>query len=215
MTLSLDGVGIVPVLTAPTVSAALVAGRALARGGITCVETTLRTAAGLEALAALARETDLLVGAGTVLSRRQVDEVAAAGARFVVSPGFDEDVVDATLDAGMVSLPGVATATEIQWAVAAGVDTVKFFPADRLGGLDTIRALAAPFTGVRFVPSGGVSDRNAAEYLAYPAIAAVSGSWIVPNDAVAAEDGDRIERLTAAAVAALVASDLPAPRRAA
>lgn len=213
MTASLDGVGIVPVLTAPTVSAALVAGRALARAGVTCVEMTLRTAAGLESLAALARETELFVGAGTVLSRRQVDEVAAAGARFVVSPGFDQEVVDATRDAGMVSLPGVATATEIQRAVAAGIDTLKFFPADRLGGLDTIRALAAPFTGVRFVPSGGVSDRNAAEYLAHPAIAAVSGSWIVPNDAVASEDGDRIESLTAAAVAALVASGLPAPRR--
>ncbi len=213
MTVSLDGVGIVPVLTAPTVSAALVAGRALARGGVTCVEMTLRTAAGLESLGALARATDLLVGAGTVLSRHQVEAVAAAGARFVVSPGFDEDVVDATRSASMVPLPGVATATEVQRAVAAGVDTLKFFPADRLGGLDTIRALAAPFTGVRFVPSGGVSDRNAAEYLTHPAIAAVSGSWIVPNDAVAAEDGDRIERLTAAAVAALAASGLPAPRR--
>ncbi|WAC70299.1 bifunctional 4-hydroxy-2-oxoglutarate aldolase/2-dehydro-3-deoxy-phosphogluconate aldolase [Microbacterium sp. SL75] len=213
MTLTLDGVGIVPVLTAPTVSAAVAAGRALARGGITCVEMTLRTAAGLEAIAALSRETDLLVGAGTVLSRSQVEAVAAAGARFVVSPGFDQDVVDATRAAGMASLPGVATATEIQRAVAAGIDTLKFFPADRLGGLATIRALAAPFTGVRFVPSGGVGDGNAAEYLAHPAIAAVSGSWIVPNDAVAAEDVDRIESLTAAAVAALVASGLPAPRR--
>nr|WP_154924123.1 bifunctional 4-hydroxy-2-oxoglutarate aldolase/2-dehydro-3-deoxy-phosphogluconate aldolase [Microbacterium testaceum] len=213
MTVSLDGVGIVPVLTAPTVSAALVAGRALARGGVTCVEMTLRTAAGLESLAALARETELLVGAGTVLSRAQVEAVADAGARFVVSPGFDEGVVDATRAAGMTSLPGVATASEIQRAVVAGIDTLKFFPADRLGGLGTIRALAAPFAGVRFVPSGGVSDRNAAEYLAHPAIAAVSGSWIVPNDAVAAEDGDRIECLTAAAVAALVASGLPAPRR--
>lgn len=213
MTVSLDGVGIVPVLTAPTVSAALVAGRALARGGVTCVEMTLRTAAGLESLAALARETELLVGAGTVLSRAQVEAVADAGARFVVSPGFDEGVVDATRAAGMTSLPGVATASEIQRAVVAGIDTLKFFPADRLGGLGTIRALAAPFAGVRFVPSGGVSDRNAAEYLAHPAIAAVSGSWIVPNDAVATEDGDRIECLTAAAVAALVASGLPAPRR--
>lgn len=213
MTTGLDGVGIVPVLTAPTVEAAVVAGRALERGGITCVEMTLRTAAGLEAIAALSRETDLLVGTGTVLSRSQVGVVAAAGARFVVSPGFDEDVVDATRAAGMVSLPGVATATEIQRALAAGIDTLKFFPADRLGGLSTIHALAAPFTGVRFVPSGGVSDGNAAEYLAHPAIAAVSGSWIVPNDAVAAEDGDRIESLTTAAVAALVASGLPAPRR--
>ncbi|WP_136588124.1 MULTISPECIES: bifunctional 4-hydroxy-2-oxoglutarate aldolase/2-dehydro-3-deoxy-phosphogluconate aldolase [Actinomycetes] len=210
---SIDGVVIVPVLTAPTVSAALVAGRALARGGITCVEVTLRTAAGLESLAVLARETNLLVGAGTVLSRGQVEAVAAADARFVVSPGFDDDVVNATRSAGMISLPGVATATEIQRAVAAGVETLKFFPADRLGGLDTIRALAAPFTGVRFVPSGGINNRNAAEYLTHPAIAAVSGSWVVPADAVAAEDGESIERIAAAAVATLEASGLPTPRR--
>lgn len=213
MTITLDGVGIVAVLTVPTAAAARVAGHALSRGGVTCVEVTLRTDAGLDALAMLTRETDLLVGAGTVVSRDQVEAVAAAGARFVVSPGFDHDVVDATRTAGMLPLPGVATATEVQRALSAGLDTVKFFPADRLGGLDTIRALAAPFAGLRFVPSGGVTDRNAAEYLSHPAVAAVSGSWIVPIDAVGAEDGDRLESLAAAAVAALTASGIPAPRR--
>lgn len=209
----IDGVGIVPVLTAATVSAAVAAGRALQRGGIVCVEMTLRTPVGIEAIAALSDETDLLVGAGTVLSRAEVEAVARAGARFVVSPGLDARVVDETRAAGMEALPGVATATEIQQALALGVDTVKFFPADRLGGLETIRPLAAPFTGVRFVPSGGVSDANAAEYLAHPAIAAVSGSWVVPASAVAAEDAARIERAASDAVAALMASGIPAPRR--
>lgn len=213
MTGVLDGVGIVPVLTAETVSAAVTAGRALQRGGIVCVEMTLRTPIGIEAIAALSRETDLLVGAGTVLSRRDVDAVAEAGARFVVSPGLDPEVVESTRSAGMVSLPGVATATEIQRALSLGVETLKFFPADRLGGLDTIRALAAPFVGVRFVPSGGVGDANAAAYLSHPAIAAVSGSWVVPSRAVAAEDAESVERASSAAVAALVASGIPAPRR--
>lgn len=212
MTVSLDGVGIVPVLVAPTVESAVAAGLALQRGGITCVEVTLRTDAGISAIAELARETDLWVGAGTVLSRGDVEAVAAAGARFVVSPGLDDDVVHATREAGLVPLPGVATATEIQRALALGLETLKFFPADRLGGLGTIRALSGPFAGVQFVPSGGVSDANVAEYLAHPAIAAVSGSWVVPVSAVARGDTDTIERAAASAVAAIAAAGLPAPR---
>lgn len=207
----LHGLGIVPVLVAPTVRSAVTAGQALQRAGIVCVEVTLRTAAGVESIAALSRETDLLVGAGTVLSRADVDAVAAAGARFIVSPGLDEDVVAATRENDLLPLPGVATATEIQRALALGLDTLKFFPADRLGGLGTISALAGPFRNVGFVPSGGISDANVAEYLAHPAIAAVSGSWVVPSAAVAAEDGDTVERAAASAVAAITAAGLPAP----
>lgn len=214
MTSVLDGVQIVTVLTAPSVSAALVAGHALERAGITCVEVTLRTDAGRDAIAALSRETGLIVGGGTVLTAAEVAAVSAAGARFVVSPGLDEEVVEATRAAGLASLPGVATATELQRALRLGIDTVKFFPADRLGGLDTIRALAAPFPRVRFVPSGGIGDGNAAEYLRHPSIAAVSGSWVAPPSAVAAEDAGAIEKAASAAVSALVVAGITAPRRA-
>ncbi|MFJ4036949.1 bifunctional 4-hydroxy-2-oxoglutarate aldolase/2-dehydro-3-deoxy-phosphogluconate aldolase [Microbacterium sp. NPDC090007] len=204
-------VAIVPVLTAPTASAAVIAGRALQRAGITCVEVTLRTAAGVDAIAALSEHTNLFVGAGTVLRPAEVDAVAEAGARFVVSPGLDERVVEATRRHGLHPLPGVATASEVQRAVGLGLSTVKFFPADRLGGLETIKALSAPFREVQFVPSGGISHHNLTAYLAHGAVAAVSGSWVAPSGAVAAEDGQAIETAATTAVETLVAAGFRVP----
>ncbi|MEO8094154.1 MAG: bifunctional 4-hydroxy-2-oxoglutarate aldolase/2-dehydro-3-deoxy-phosphogluconate aldolase, partial [Pseudolysinimonas sp.] len=143
------------------------------------------------------------VGAGTVISTTDVAAALDAGAGFVVSPGFDDEVVAAVLMAGSAMLPGVATATEVQRAVRAGLDTVKFFPADRLGGLDTIRALAAPFPRVGFVPSGGVTGASAIDYLAHASVPAVSGSWMAPRDAIAARDWELISRVSAETVAAI------------
>lgn len=179
---------------------------ALAAGGIHCAEITLRTPVGVHAIAAVAETAGFVVGAGTVLSVDDLERSVDAGARFVVSPGLDEQLVERALELGVAVLPGVATASEVQRAVRAGLDTVKFFPADRLGGLGTIAALAAPFAGVGFVPSGGVSLANAAEYLAHPAVPAVSGSWMVGRDLIRDGDFATVERLSREAVAAIGAA---------
>ncbi len=190
---------IVPVVVIDSAAIAVDLVGALAAGGINTVEITLRTPAGLEAI----RATSALgstIGAGTVLTPQQVDECADAGARFIVSPGFDDDVVARAQERGLDVLPGIATATELQRALRAGLDTVKFFPADRLGGLPTISSFAGPFPYVGFMPSGGVTAANAAEYLAHPSVFAISGSWMVPRDAIAAGDFDTVARLSAEAM---------------
>ena len=198
----LGAIGLIPVVTIDDAAHARELATALGSGGIPCAEITLRTAAGLAALAAIADIPGFIAGAGTVLTADQVDQVADAGAQFIVSPGFDADVVDRARDRGLAVLPGVATATEIQRALRAGVEVVKFFPADRLGGLPTIAALSAPFPTLTFVPSGGIGPDNAVEYLRHPAVLAVSGSWMVPRDRVAAADFDAIRELS------VVAADL-------
>jgi 2-dehydro-3-deoxyphosphogluconate aldolase/(4S)-4-hydroxy-2-oxoglutarate aldolase len=176
---------------------------ALVTGGIHCAEITLRTPAGLAAIAAAAGVDGFRVGAGTVLSIGDLEKTVDAGARFIVSPGFDDELVARALELGVDVLPGTATATEVQRAMKAGVGTVKFFPADRLGGLATIAALAAPFPHMSFIPSGGVAAANAAEYLAHPAVPAVSGSWMAGRELIAAGDFAAIERLSREAVSAI------------
>ncbi|CAN5635189.1 hypothetical protein BH10ACT7_BH10ACT7_32760 [soil metagenome] len=197
---------IVPVITIDDESHAVDLAHALAAGGVACAEITLRTAAGLPSIEAISSVAGFTLGAGTVITVDQVDQVADAGATFIVSPGLDERVVERALERGLGVLPGVATATEIQTALRLSLDVVKFFPADRLGGLDTIAALAAPFTGVRFVPSGGVSADNAATYLAHPAIFGISGSWMAPRAAIASGDFATIERLSREAASLVPAS---------
>lgn len=194
---------LVPVVTIDEAAAAPDLVAALVAGGIRCAEITLRTDAALGAIAAVAGTPGFLVGAGTVLSVADVDAAVDAGASFVVSPGFDEEVVRHAQERGVLALPGTATATEVQWARRAGLRAVKFFPADRMGGLGTIQALAAPFTDMRFMPSGGVSPANAAEYLASPAVFAISGSWMVPRASIAAGDFARIEQLSRVATTLL------------
>ncbi|WP_232521096.1 bifunctional 4-hydroxy-2-oxoglutarate aldolase/2-dehydro-3-deoxy-phosphogluconate aldolase [Micromonospora phaseoli] len=177
-------------------------GEALVRGGLTAVEVTLRTAAGLDAIKALAARGDLTVGAGTVLTAEQAEQAVAAGARFVVTPGFAPAVVRACQQAGVPVVPGVATATEIQMALDAGLGVVKFFPAQQLGGAAMIKALAAPFRQVRFIPTGGITSAVIAEYLAVPAVLAVGASWMVATDLIAGEQWDEITSRTRAALAA-------------
>lgn len=198
---SIASIRIVPVITIDDAARAVDLAHALAAGGIPCAEITLRTPAGLPAIAAIASVPDFTLGAGTVITVEQVDEVADAGATFIVSPGLDEAVVTRALERGLGVLPGVATATEIQAALRLGLDVVKFFPADRLGGLGTIAALAAPFPSLTFMPSGGVGAGNAAEYLNHPAIFGVSGSWMAPRDAIANREFETIERLSRDAAA--------------
>lgn len=176
---------------------------ALAEGGIRCAEVTLRTPGALDAIRSMASVPGFTVGAGTVVSPEQVEAVAAAGATFVVSPGLDLEIVEACRARGLGVLPGVATASEAMAALRAGIDTVKFFPADRLGGLGTIRALAAPLPQLGFVPSGGVTRDSLVEYLADPAVPAVSGSWMAPRTLINDGDFAAIQRLAADSSAAI------------
>ena len=187
---------LVPVVVADDRSCAAPLADALVAGGLPVAEVTFRTAAAAEVIELMARRGDVLVGAGTVLSPQQVDRA----------------VVERALERGVFPLPGVATASEIQAAIELGLDTVKFFPAETSGGVAAITALAAPFAGVSFVPTGGVGPANLADYLAVPAVAAVGGSWMVPRHVVAAHDVARLTALVATAVA-LAAAARPAGSR--
>jgi len=197
----LGDVRVIPVVVVESPGAAEPLAAALADGGLPCAEVTLRTPAALEALAAMSRVPGMLVGAGSVVTPGQVDAAVAAGARFVVSPGLSEAVLARCRDRGVPALPGVATAGEIMRALEAGVDLVKLFPAGQLGGPAGLRALAAPFPEVRFVPTGGVGPGNLADYLGLGPVAAVGGSWMVAPGLVRDGRFDEVRRLTAAAVA--------------
>ena len=191
---------IVPVVVIDDAADADALGAALVAGGLPVAEITLRTAAGVEAIRALCGRGDLVVGAGTVLTPQQVDAAVAAGAQFVVSPGTSRAVVERCAEHGVLALPGVVTATEVQAALELGLSTLKFFPAGTSGGAAAVRALAAPFGSVRFVPTGGVGPEDLGAYLALPSVAAVGGSWMVPRDAVRAHDWPAVQRLVADAV---------------
>lgn len=199
----LNGSRIVPVVVLDDASFAPDLADALAAGGIPCAEITLRTPAALEAIRAIAGRSDFAVGAGTVTTVAQVDAAVDAGATYLVSPGFDDAVAERAAARGVPLVPGIATATEIQRAVAAGLDHLKVFPAAAVGGPAALRAFAGPFPDVRFLPSGGVSAANAGEYLALPSVFAVSGSWMVPAAALSARDDETVRALSAEATAAI------------
>jgi 2-dehydro-3-deoxyphosphogluconate aldolase / (4S)-4-hydroxy-2-oxoglutarate aldolase len=201
---------ILPVVVTDRPADASPLAEALLVGGLSCAEITLRTPAAIEVIRALSKHPDLVVGAGTVLDPRQAIAAIEAGARFVVSPGLDLDVLTVCRARGVFAVPGVATASEIQAARRAGTDVLKFFPAEALGGMRTIEALAGPFGGVRFVPTGGVTAENAADYLAQPAVLAVGGSWMV--SAALLRAGDWGEVAARAGAAAELAGPRP-PRR--
>ena len=186
---------VVPVVVLDRADDAAPLADALVGGGIGCMEITFRTAAAADAIASVAGRDDVVVGAGTVTTAAQAVTAIDAGSRFVVSPGFDDGVAAVCRERGVAYLPGVATATEIMRARAAGLDVLKLFPAGAIGGLATLKALAGPFPDVRFVPTGGVDEARAAEYLAHPAVLAVGGSWMAPREAVNAGDWARIKEL--------------------
>ena len=192
---------LVPVVVLDDAAGAAPLAAALLAGGLPIAEVTLRTPAALESIAVMARETDLVVGAGTVTRAEDVGRVIEAGARFVVSPGFSAAVVRECQTLGIPVLPGVATATELQMALDVGIDTVKFFPAEAAGGVAVVKALAAPFPAVRFVPTGGISEANLASYLDVSAVVAVGGSWMVAPTLLRARDFDQVTALTKQACA--------------
>lgn len=174
---------------------------ALVAGGLPVAEVTLRTSGALDAIRVMSERGDVLVGAGTVTTPAQVDRAVAAGAQYIVSPGTSRAVVDRAREHGVLAIPGAVTATEVQAALELGIDTVKFFPAGTSGGSKGIQALAAPFSGVQFIPTGGVGPANLSEYLALPCVAAVGGSWMVPRDLVGSGDHAQVRVLIAEAVA--------------
>jgi len=198
----LERVRVLPVVSLHDARHARPLAEALLAGGLPIAEITLRTPAGADAIAAAAAVPGFTVAAGTVLTADQVDRCADAGATMIVSPGLDEAVVTRARERGLVPVPGVATASEVQRALALGCTDLKLFPAGVLGGPDLIRALGGPFPQVRFVPSGGIDASTAPAYAALDAVLAVSGSWMVPADAVAA-DPSRVTTLARAAVAAV------------
>jgi 2-dehydro-3-deoxyphosphogluconate aldolase / (4S)-4-hydroxy-2-oxoglutarate aldolase len=197
---------LLPVVVLDDAAAAVPLGAAIRAGGLSSIEITLRTPSALAAIRALADEGDLVVGAGTVLTTAQAQEAVGAGASFIVSPGVSAKVVTSCRDAGIPVFPGVATPTDIQAALELGVDVVKFFPADVNGGVPAIKAFAAPFAGVKFVPTGGVSMQNLASYLEHPSVLAVGGSWMVARHAIASQDWDGIAASVAAAVTVATAT---------
>jgi 2-dehydro-3-deoxyphosphogluconate aldolase / (4S)-4-hydroxy-2-oxoglutarate aldolase len=192
---------VVPVLTISHAADAVPLARALAKGGLTVLEITLRTEPAIAAIKAIADAVpEVIVGAGTVTDPDEAAVVRQAGARFIVSPGLSEPVLEAARASGIPCLPGVATATEMMRAQALGLTRLKFFPASIAGGVAALKAFAGPFPRLRFCPTGGVEAADAADYLALPNVFAVGGSWIAPTEAVRAGDWNRIEMLARAAV---------------
>ncbi len=200
---------LVPIVTAESADQAHALAGALAAGGLPVAEITFRTPAAADAVAAVASRGDVLVGAGTVVRADQVDAAVEAGARFIVSPGTSRAVIERCRERGVPVLPGAVTATEVQAALEMGVTTVKFFPAEASGGAAALRALTAPFGEVTFVPTGGIGPAELGSYLGIPAVAAVGGSWMLPEAAVRAGDWDEVARLSAEAVT--LAAPRPAP----
>ena len=190
----LKEIGIVPVVVLDDAKDAEALGRALVEGGLPCAEVTFRTAAAEESIRIMAEKfPDMLVGAGTVLTTEQVDRAVAAGAKFIVSPGLNPEVVSYCIKLGVPVTPGTQTPSEMEQAIALGLDVVKFFPAEPAGGLAMIKAVAAPYVGLTFMPTGGISASNVREYLAYDRILACGGSWMVKKDLIKNGEFDKIK----------------------
>ena len=193
---------ILPVIVIDDPEDAVPLADALAGGGLPCAEVTLRTPRAMEALRRIAAEMpDMLVGAGTVLTPAQAAEARGAGARFVVAPGFSPAVVEYCQSVDLPVFPGVCTPTEVEMALGMGLAVLKFFPAEPIGGLAYLKAIAAPYTTVSFMPTGGIGPSNLASYLAWPRIVACGGSWMAPNEWIAAKQFGRIRETTRDAVA--------------
>jgi len=198
---TIQKMGVVPVVVLNDAKDAAPLAKALVEGGLPCAEVTFRTEAAEESIRIMASEfPEMFVGAGTVLTIDQVDRAVAAGAKFIVSPGFDPEIVDYCLSKDIPVYPGCITPSEVAQAVKRGLKVIKFFPAEQFGGVSTIKALAAPYTGVKFMPTGGVSAKNLESYLSFDRIVACGGSWMVKGDLVKAGKFDEIKTLVEEAV---------------
>lgn len=196
MTSVLDLAPVVPVVVIDDPSDAVPLARALVAGGLPAIEVTLRTPAALEAIGAVAEAVpDAVVGAGTVITPEQVRLVVTAGARFLVSPGWTDLLLEAMRASGVPYLPGVSTTSEVVALLERGVREMKFFPAEAAGGTAYLKSLNGPLPQARFCPTGGIGPATAPDYLALPNVGCVGGSWMLPADAVAARDWERVEAL--------------------
>ena len=196
MMLQLKKIGIVPVVVLNDVNDALPLGECLMKGGLPCAEVTFRTAAAEESIRRLAKAyPDMIIGAGTVLTCEQADRAIDAGAKFIVSPGFNPKVTEYVLKKGMPMTPGVCTPTEIEAAMQFGLDVLKFFPAEPSGGLKMIKAMAAAYVNMNFMPTGGINAENVKDYLKYDRIVACGGSWMVSGALVKEGKFSEIENL--------------------
>ena len=196
--------GVIPVIKIDRVEDAVPLAKALVEGGMPCAEVTFRTAAAADAIKAMSEAyPEMLVGAGTVLTTEQADTAIKCGAKFIVSPGLNPETVKHCLKKGYPILPGVCTPTEVEAGLALGLDHLKFFPAEAAGGVKMIKAMAAPYTSVKFMPTGGINVSNIKDYLSCKAVFACGGSWMVPGDMITNGEFDKIKALVEEAVALL------------
>jgi len=186
---------LVPVVVLDSVEHAEPLAEALVNGGLPIAEITFRTDAAEAAIRVMAGRGDMLVGAGTVLTTEQADRAIDSGAQFIVAPGSNPKVIQHCLTRGVPIAPGVATPTDIELALSLGLDTLKFFPAETLGGVRALKAISAPYSQVQFIPTGGISQQNFPEYLALPSVLACGGSWLAPRDKMATGDFAFIEEV--------------------
>ena len=197
----LEQFGIVPVVVLEDTKDAAPLAKALCDGGLACAEVTFRTDAAEESIRIMTKEfPEMVVGAGTVLTTEQVDRAVNAGAQFIVSPGFNPAVVKYCIEKNIPVTPGVVTPSEMEKAIEMGLEVVKFFPAEPSGGLEMIKAVAAPYTMLKFMPTGGINAGNLNQYLAFPKILACGGSWMVKGNLISEGAFDKITDLTKEAV---------------
>ena len=197
----IEKTGVIPVVVINDVEDAEPLAQALCEGGLPCAEVTFRTAAAEESIRKMTDiYPNMLIGAGTVLTTEQVDRAVVAGAKFIVSPGFDPEGVDYCILKQIPVFPGCITPSEVAQAVKRGLKVVKFFPAAQFGGVSTIQALAAPYVGLKFMPTGGVNAKNLADYLQCKSIIACGGSWMVKSDLIKAGEFEKIKDMTKEAV---------------
>jgi len=194
-------VRLVPVIVINDATKAVPLAKALCDGGLPCAEVTFRTPQAADAIRAIANELpDMLLGAGTVLTTAQVDQAVAAGAKYIVAPGLNPDVVKYCQSKNIPMLPGVCTPSEVEQGLALGLDALKFFPAEAAGGVNMLKALAGPYGGVKFMPTGGITQKNLKEYLSVKSVFACGGSWMVKDELITAGDFAKITDLTREAV---------------
>ena len=188
---------VVPVVVLDDAEDAAPLAEALVKGGIPCAEVTFRTEAAEESIRIMSEKyPEMLVGAGTVLTTEQVDRAVAAGAKFIVSPGFDPEIVDYCMEKNIPVFPGCVSPSEVAQAVKRGLKVVKFFPAEQAGGLAMLKAMAAPYTMLRFMPTGGINTKNLKEYLGFSKILCCGGSWMVKGDMIKNKEFDKITEMT-------------------
>lgn len=192
----INQIGIVPVVVLEDAKDALPLAEALCAGGLPCAEVTFRTDAAEESIRIMAREfPEMLVGAGTVLTTEQADRAAVAGAKFLVSPGLNPRIVKYCVEKGLLITPGCSNPSDIEQALENGLEVVKFFPAEPAGGLKMIKAMAASYVGVKFMPTGGINAENVRDYLSYDRVLACGGSWMVKDSLIKDGDFDKITAL--------------------